>query len=92
MVHDERRRPTLIQKIHNWVMVIIIPLIVVPMTAWILLSVIEAQREIVGIKLQVVQVQREIQKHDEEAREDAKGMGSIHHTKNIIPCTGCHHK
>jgi len=92
MLHEERRRPTLLQKAHQWVGVVLIPLVVIPMVAWILLSVVNAEKEIVSLKLQIVYVQREIQAHSLDSKEASNDIGKIHHTEKIYPCNGCHKK
>lgn len=74
-----------------------IPIAMVSFLAWVLLTVVSIQRdivvvqsEIVATKLKIVEVETHLQEHRSEMKEDRSWLAIIHHVENKQKCNSCH--
>ena len=80
----ERRKPTPIQFIKD-VLLSLLALIVAPVLGWLLLQAVQVQKDVVAMRLDLAY-------HISSRNKDMNENSSLHHRKQIIPCTGCHEK
>jgi len=70
----------------------VVPLAIVGLMGWILLTSLTIQREITTINIKLVEVETHLAEHRSEFKQDREDNSRIHHTALVTDnkCTGCH--
>lgn len=87
---DSPRRPSIIQRAKDWVAVFLIPLVVVPMVAWMLLSIVQVQKDIIALRGELREVRAMMQTHLEQVVTERVANSMLHHLGPTHPCNNCH--
>jgi hypothetical protein len=67
-----------------------IPLVVIPILAWMLLSIVQIQKEIVALRGDIKEVKAMVQVHLEQSIAERITNSMLHHLGPAHPCNGCH--
>ena len=81
---SERRKPTAIQLMKDLVL-LLLSLVVAPLLGWLLLQAVQVQKDVVAMRL-------DLSYHTSMTQKDRSENSSLHHTRKITPCVGCHEK
>lgn len=80
----ERRKPTAIQFIKD-VLLSLLALVAAPVLGWLLLCSVQTQKDVVAMRL-------DLSYHISQRQKDMSENSTLHHTRKITPCVGCHEK
>ena len=74
-----------------------VPVAMVALLAWVLLSVVGIQKEIIVVqaeiaatRLKIIEVETHLAEHRIEVKEDKVGNAVIHHVERQQKCNSCH--
>ena len=77
----------------QWVLGIlgkIVPIVVIGLLSWMCVAIIEVQKDIVAMRLQVTQVETHLSEHNEATIAKRMTNSTIHHVANSQRCNSCH--
>ena len=77
----------------QWVLGIIgksVPVVVIGLLSWMCVAIIDVQKDIVAMRLQVSQVETHLAEHNEATIAKRTTNATIHHVANSQRCNSCH--
>ena len=67
-----------------------VPVVVIALLSWMCVNIIEVQKDIVAMRLQVSQVESHLEEHNSSTNARRATNVTIHHVANSQRCNSCH--
>jgi hypothetical protein len=70
----------------------ILPVLLVALVSWVAITIVEVQKEIVSMRIQINDVQKDLMEHNDASRAAATANAVVHHTAIVSEnkCNSCH--